>query len=155
MKIACPYCGAEGMVKRKTPPHKDFTLRCPRCEERFLVKLNLRQYYRKEVEIPVRYSLSDTEAYKNKRLKEGTMIDLSMHGMGVNIYRDDVLAHLYRKGRAVTVFFSLPPRDEELTITGEITRISAHEKGLGLIMGIRFTHIDPFAQQQIGFFLLP
>ena len=154
-KISCPYCRAEGTVKRSTPPQKDFTVVCAKCKERFLVKVNLRKYYRKDVKIPVKYSQWDIEGYYGKTLREGTIIDISRQGMNVEIYRHNFSPSLYRNGRVFTFFFSLPPRNDVLNIKGEITRIGEKEKGHGLTMGVRFSDIDPFAEQQLGFFLLP
>lgn len=155
MKISCPYCRAEGTAKTSIPPQKDFTVLCPKCKERFLVKLNLRNYYRKEVKIPVQYFLSNIEGHEAKVIKDGTIIDISRQGIGVEIYRHDFSPSLYKKGRVFTFSFSLPKRNEVLTIEGEIMRISEKEKKHGLIIGVRFSNIDPFVEKQIGFFLLP
>jgi len=67
MRISCPYCEAEGKVRKEKPPQGDFTVVCPRCKEKFLIKINVRNFYRKTVSIPVYYSPYDIHRPDDQR----------------------------------------------------------------------------------------
>jgi c-di-GMP-binding flagellar brake protein YcgR len=155
MKIACPNCRAEGTVKTDSPPEKDFMLLCPLCKEKFLVKINIRKYYRKKIKIPVRCSLSTVDLHDMKDFGDGTITDISMKGMRVEIYKQSFSPDYFRKGRLLTFFFSLPPRHEELKISGEIVRFNEGDEGHYFNIGVKYSNLDQFAEKQIGFFLLP
>ena len=155
MKIACPNCRAEGTVKTDSPPEKDFMLLCPLCKEKFLVKINIRKYYRKKTKIPVRYSLSAVDLHDMKDFGDGTITDISMKGMRVEIFKQSSSPDNFRKGRLLTFFFSLPPRHEKLKISGEIVLFDEGEDGHYFIVGVKFSNPDQFTEKQIGFFLLP
>ncbi len=144
-----------GKVKAKSPPKKDFVVFCPHCKEKFLVKVNLRDYYRKEAKIPVSCLLSTLDTRDMKDLGEGIIIDISMGGMCVRIYENLSLIDYFSKGKALTFIFSLPPRDERLKVSGEIVRFSKEENKDYFTIAVRFFSLDKFAEKQIGFFLLP
>jgi predicted Zn finger-like uncharacterized protein len=155
MKITCPNCGAMGKVKAKVPPKDDFVVLCPHCKEKFLVKVNVREYYRKEANIPVNCFLPSLDMSDMKDLGEGTIADISMGGMLVRIYENPSLKDYFSKGKTLTFIFSLPPRNERLKVSGEIGRFSKKENKDYYDIAVKFSSLDSFAQRQIGFFLLP
>ena len=155
MKIACPNCMAEGKVKTDSPPEKDFMLVCPLCKEKFLVKINVRNHYRRKSEIPVRFSLSPVDLHNMKDVGDGIIADISTKGMSVEVYKNPFSLNYFKQGKLLTFSFSLPPRNEELKINGEIVRFREGDEGDYCNIGIQFINLDKFAEQQIGFFLLP
>lgn len=155
MKVACPNCRAEGSVKTDSPPEKDFMLLCPQCEEKFLVKINIRDHYRKKSKIPVRCSLSGVDLQSAKDIGNGVITDISMKGMRVEIYNNLFPQGFLKKGRILTFSFSLPPRSAELKVNGEIVSFNEGDDVHYFNIGIKFFNIDQFVQKQIGFFLLP
>jgi len=87
----------------------------------------VREYYRKEANIPVNCFLSALDMRDMKDLGEGTIADISMGGMLVRIYENPSLKDYFSKGKTLTFIFSLPPRNERLKVSGEIVRISKKE----------------------------
>ena len=154
MKIACPHCGAQETLKNEKPPQKDFQLSCPQCKETFLVKLNVRKFYRKEVSIPVIYTLLDSGPSGPKG-KAATIVDLSREGMCVECREATYAPGLHREGNLFQLSFSLPPRGEALRVQGELMRVNRREGAGAFTLGIKFRNLDAFASQCLGFFLLP
>jgi len=144
-----------GKVKAKSPPKKDFVVFCPHCKEKFLVKVNVRDYYRKEAKIPVNCFLSALDMSDMKDLGEGTTTDISMGGMCVRINENPSVIDHFSKGNTLTFIFSLPPRNERLKVSGEIVRFSKEENKDYVTIAVKFFSLDKFAEKQIGFFLLP
>ena len=155
MKISCPNCVAEGTVKTDSPPEKDFMLLCPLCREKFLVKINARNHYRRKSKISVRYSLSAADLRDMKDSGDGIITDISMKGMSIEVRKNLFPLNYFRQGKILTFSFSLPPRNEDLKINGEIVRFSEEDEGDYFNIGVKFSNLDQFAEQQIGFFLLP
>lgn len=155
MKITCPNCGATGKVKAKVPPKKDFVVLCPHCKKRFLVKVNVREFYRKEAGIPVHCFLPSTDMADMKDIGEGTITDISMGGMSVKVCEIASPLDDFAGGTILTFLFSLPPRDERVKVSGEIIRFSKEENKDCYNIAVKFSSLDTFAQRQIGFFLLP
>ena len=155
MRISCPNCGAEGKVRKEKPPQADFTVVCPRCKEKFLIKINVRNYYRKPVSIPVYYSRYDIQRPDDHRARMGTIVDLSQQGMRVESSKHDFPPSHFREGNLFTFLFSLPPRNEILKVRGEIARLSQQNNGNTMMLGIKFSNTDHFTNKQLGFFLWP
>jgi predicted Zn finger-like uncharacterized protein len=155
MRISCPYCEAEGRVRKEKPPQEDFTVVCPRCKEKFLIKINVRNFYRKTVSIPVYYSPYDIHRPDDQRAREANIVDISQQGMGVEGHTHDFPKNYFREGSSFTFLFSLPPRKELLKVQGEIARIIPQNNGNTLVMGVKFSNLDHFTNKQLGFFLLP
>ena len=155
MRIICPNCGAEGQAKRKKPPQEDFTVSCPRCKERFLIKINLRTFYRKNVSIPVHYSPYDIHRPDDQRAREGTIVDISQQGMRIEGSKHDFSPDYHKEGAILTFLFSLPPRNELLRIEGEVTRLIKEGTRSSFMLGVKFSNLDHYANKQIGFFLMP
>jgi ribosomal protein S27E len=155
MKITCPNCRSTGNVRAKIPPRSDFIVLCPHCKDKFLVKVNVRQYYRKKCTIPVSCFLPALRIPDVKDLGEGIITDISMGGMCVRMHERPFLTDDFREGKALTFIFSLPPRNERLKVSGEIVRVSKEEDKDSFNVGVKFYSLDKFAEKQIGFFLLP
>lgn len=154
MKIACPNCKTEGTVKKERPPEKDFSVFCPRCKETFLVKINVRKFYRKEVCIPVRYSIFDADRPVQK-MKEGTIIDISREGLCIESHARLYAPALRQEGNIFQLFFSLPPKQTLLKVQGEVMRIIRKEGDNSFKIGIKFCNLDEFSAKNLGFFLWP
>jgi len=155
MEISCPNCGATGKVKTDSPPEKDFMVLCPSCKEKFLAKINKRNYYRKKTEIPVKCFLPAVNPAKRKDLGEGIITDISMTGMCVEVYKRLFSSKYFSKGRLLTFLFSLPPKNEKLEINGEIVRFTEEDRRHYFNIGVTFYNIDKFVEKQIRWFLLP
>ncbi len=155
MRISCPNCGAQGRVRKEKPPQADFTVVCPRCKEKFLIKINVRNFYRKTVSIPVSYSPFDIHRPDDQRARGGTIVDISQQGMRVEAHKHDFPPQFFREGTTFTFLFSLPPRNEQLRVQGEVARINQQSNSNTIMIGIKFSSIDHFTNKQIGFFLWP
>jgi predicted Zn finger-like uncharacterized protein len=155
MRISCPNCGAQGRVKKEKPPQADFTVVCPRCKEKFLIKINVRNFYRKAVYIAVHYSPYDINRPDDQRARQGTIVDISQQGMQVEGHKHDFPPRFFKEGNTFTFYFSLPPRNELLRVQGEIARIIRQNNSNTFMMGIKFSNVDRFTNRQIGFFLWP
>ena len=156
MKISCPNCGATGKVKTDSPPEKDFMVLCPSCKEKFLVKINKRNYYRKKTEIPVKCFLPAVNPDNREDLGKGFITDISMTGMSVKVYKRLFFSSpFFRKGKLLTFLFSLPPKNEKLEINGQIVRFTKEQNRPYFNIGVTFYKLSKFAEKQIGFFLLP
>ena len=155
MRISCPLCRTGGIVRKERPPEKDFMVLCRKCKGKFLVKLNLRRYYRKEVSIPVRYSTFDIDQPFDQRADQGVIIDMSREGLCIENYADTRSADYYKEGKPITLFFSLPPREKLLKVQGEVTRILRKEGSQFFKIGVKFCNLDSYINKQIGFFLWP
>jgi hypothetical protein len=154
MKISCPKCKAEGTLKRENPPEKDLQVLCPKCKERFLVKINLRKFYRREVSIPVKYYLVDGSGTSQKT-KGGTIVDLSREGLCIESDTRSYAPGYHREGKRFSMSFALPPGDTVLNVDGEVVRIIKAEGKSTFRIGIKFSNLDGFSSKQIAFFLWP
>lgn len=155
MRIACPNCGVEGTLRKDRPPERDFTVLCPKCKERFLVKINARKFYRKKVSIPVRYSLFNTFDPMDKKVKEGIIIDISREGLCIESYTHFFLPDYHREGNLLNLQFSLPRSEKLLKVQAKVMRVIKKEGENTFKMGLQFHNLDEFTNKQIGFFLWP
>jgi predicted Zn finger-like uncharacterized protein len=155
MRVSCPNCGAQGRLKKEKPPQADFTVVCPRCKEKFLIKINVRKFYRKTVSIPVSYSPYDIHQRDDKRAREGIIVDISQQGMRIQGHKNDFPPQFFKEGGTFCFLFSLPPQDEQLRVLGKVVRINLKNNSKTIMLGIQFSNIDHFTNKQIGFFLRP
>lgn len=154
IEIVCPACYALKVFEFLEPPQKGFEFHCSSCNEFITVELNRREFYRKELSIPVYYSLSDFSNIMEPGIKSGWIRNISKGGIGIEIsslkYSDD-----YEKvGNILTVFFSLPPQNRQIKARGEIVRVSK-EKKFKITLGIRFLELSEDQKQIISFYLRP
>ena len=155
IRVICPDCGAKGRLNKQEPPHEDFAAACPRCKERFLIKINRRAYYRKNTALPVHYSLHYIHWPEDKRARQGTIADMSLQGMRVEGNKFDLSRDYHKEGALLSFLFSLPPRNELLRIEGEVTRLIKEGTRSSFMLGVKFSNLDHYANKQIGFFLMP
>jgi c-di-GMP-binding flagellar brake protein YcgR len=154
IEIICPACYAAKIFEFAEPPTKGFEFKCSSCNEIITVELNRRAFYRKELSIPVYYSLNDFDNIMEPDIKSGWMRDISKGGIKIEIsplkYSDD-----YEKiGNILTIFFSLPPQNKQIKVKGEIVRVSKEQK-FKLDFGVRFLELSEDQKQIISFFLRP
>jgi DNA-directed RNA polymerase subunit RPC12/RpoP len=153
-QVICPDCGAKGHVKRQKLLQEDCTVSCPRCKERFLIKINRRAHYRKNTSIPVHYSPYNIQQPDDQRALQGTIVDISQQGMCVEDSKLDFSPDYHKEGAIFTFLFSLPPRNELLRIQGQVAWIE-EDSGGTFILGVKFSNLNDYANKQIGFFLMP
>ena len=152
MRISCPNCGAEGMVKRLRPPQQDLTALCWQCGQSFLVKINRRNYYRKKVSIPVMYSSFDRDRLDDQESWRGRIVDISRQGMAVQSH-EQIYSLDYKNGSLFTFLFSLPLINDLQKVQGEIMRVTNEEQNNSYTIGIRFSELHRFTDNAIRFFL--
>jgi len=154
MTFSCPHCGEAVEIKSVAVPRDDFKAVCSKCNGSFLLKLNQRHEYRKEVSIPIAYSLFDIDTFSDRRAKMGTMIDISKSGLSI---KADInkFSELYEKtGNILFLLFSLPPKKDILKVKGEIvTVVLGRDKSFQ--MGVKFPGPTDHQSKAIGFFLMP
>ncbi len=154
INIKCPTCISSEMLKLPYSPKEDFQMTCSRCNEEIIVKLNERQYYRKQVSIPVYYSLHDFDNILDTRVKSGRIVDISRTGIGVEISALKYSKEYEKEGNIVTISFALPPKNKQIKAKGKIVRIFGDKK-LRTNIGIQFLNLDDYQSQTIGLFLMP
>jgi len=152
MRISCPDCRAEGMVKRLRPPQQDFTALCWKCGQSFLVKVNKRHYYRKKVSIPVMCSSFDRDSLDDQESWRGRIVDISRQGMAVQSH-EQIYSPDHKNGSLVTFLFSLPLINDLQKVQGEIMRVTNEEQNNSHTIGIRFSEPHQFTDNAIRFFL--
>ncbi len=153
MSVSCPYCETMGNMKFNRPPTKDILARCPKCKERFKIKLNIRKHYRKEISIFVSYSFKDISQIGEADSFTGDIIDLSRGGMSVESASLWLPRFRNKEGKTLTFVFALPPPNKTVKVKGVIKRIyEAEEKGK-FKMGVSFTGLDDVTSRKISFFL--
>ena len=152
VRISCPNCGAEGMVKSLRPPQQDFTALCWQCGQSFLVKINRRSYYRKKVSIPVVYSSFDRGSLDDQGGWRGRIVDISRQGMAVKSHKQ-IYSLDHMEDTLLTFLFSLPLINDLQKVQGEIMRVTNEAQNNSSIMGIRFSELHRFTDNAIRFFL--
>ncbi len=120
---------------------------CPKCKDRFAVRLNVRSAYRKDVSISAFYRFQGIECPTRK----GTVLDISRGGLCIQCIKR---MPIYEKqGNTMHLTFALPPKDETIKVDGEIVRVvSQTEKTITL--GLKFKGLHVYEDAQIGFFLM-
>jgi c-di-GMP-binding flagellar brake protein YcgR len=151
MRVSCPNCGAQGRLKRKRPPRKDFIAVCPRCREKFLVKINRRRFYRKTAVIPVAYSPFDIDRPDDPRAREGVITNISREGIGVIGTKEDFSPDCHQSGGMLTFLFSLPYIHDLKKVRGEIVKVADHDGTF--TMGVKLSDLHRYTQNAIEFFL--
>ncbi len=152
--VICPACYTVNTFEFSEPPKEGFEFRCSKCSELIIVELNKREFYRKELSIPVYYSLKDFENIIDKDVKSGWIRNISKGGLGIEISPLKYDVEYEKVGNILTLFFSLPPYNSPIKTTGEIVRIST-EKKFKVYFGIKFIELSENSKQIIGFFLRP
>lgn len=148
MTFKCSYCSVPLKIKSETPPKNNFSFICPKCKNRIIVKLNKREFYRKDVSIPITYSFFSIDDPSDRRAKKGMMIDISKEGLCFMLNTFTI----GKVGDILTMFFSLPPQNKLLTVKGKIVRIN---KNGSFKISVHFLDLNEYQNQIIGFFLLP
>lgn len=155
MKIPCPLCGYENQHMQDAPPDADFAFICTKCKSEFLVKLNVRHFYRKEVNIPCYYTTAmNVNDILDPRIKTGWILDISRGGCSIEFSKLKHSPHDERKGNIITIFFTFPGQREIFMVQGKILTLfdSPTHK---LKMGVTFINLDNFQQQRLSVFLMP
>ena len=124
---------------------------CPKCKERFLIKINRRKFYRKTAILPVAYSPVDIDRPDDPRARAGTIVNISRQGMGVKGNKDDFSPDHYQVGSKLTFLFFLPYINDLKKVQGEIVKITDEDKAF--IMGIKFSDLHRYTRNAIEFFL--
>lgn len=155
MKIPCPHCGFEHEHMQSAPPEADFAFKCTNCKSDFLVKLNARHFYRKEVSIPCYYTTAmDVDNILDPRIKTGWIVDISRTGCGIEYSKLKHSPLDERKGNILLVFFTFPGQRDLFKVQGEISAVfetPTHK----MKMGINFMNLEQHQQQRLSVFLMP
>ena len=154
MTFKCPHCSESVEIKSEAVPNEDFNTVCPKCNASFLLKLNQRQFARKDVSIPLAYSLFDIDTFSDKKAKKGNVVDISRGGLSI---KADInkFSELYEKtGNILVLLFSLPPKEQILKMKGEIMRVTLG-RDKSFEMSIKFLDLVEHHTKAIGFFLMP
>jgi c-di-GMP-binding flagellar brake protein YcgR len=155
MKIPCPHCGYEHQHMRVEPPDADFAFNCTSCRSDFMVKLNVRHFYRKEVNLPCYYtSAMDVDNILDPRIKTGWILDISRSGCAIEFSKLRHSSLDERKGNILLVFFTFPGHQDLFKVQGEVSAIfdSPTHK---LKMGVNFMNLDEHQLQRLSVFLMP
>jgi hypothetical protein len=154
MTFSCPHCNEPVEIKSEAVPNADFQTVCSKCNGSFFLKLNQRQSYRKEVSIPLSYSLFDIDDFSDRRAKKGTMTDISKSGLSIKADMSK-FSELYEKtGNVLFLLFSLPGKEQILKVKGEIITVTLG-RDKTFQMGMKFLNLTDHHNKAIGFFLMP
>lgn len=154
MEVICPACYASKTFEFLEPPKEGFEFRCPKCNELIVVELNRRAFYRKELSIPIYYSLKDFENIIEEGVKSGWIRNISKGGLGIEISPLKYDGEYEKVGNVLTLFFNLPPYNSPIKTKGEIMRVSTDKK-FQVYFGIKFLDLNKNSKQIIDFFLRP
>ncbi|MEO5360078.1 MAG: PilZ domain-containing protein [Nitrospirota bacterium] len=144
IKIVCPYCGANCTIINEYPPEEDFATFCTTCDQPIAIRLNLRTSYRKKVNIEAFYQIKGV----NRPPRKATILDMSRGGLRLKCFKSthEVV------GGILLLSFPLPPKEEKITISAEILRVTEETKTT-VVLGLRFRDLGEYEDIQIGFFL--
>jgi len=151
MSIECPYCGVPGKIKKDLPPDKDFSVHCPKCDNKFLISINKRKFYRREVSIPLYFSHLDIDDPFDEKSRKGKILNISKTGVYFESRLSKQSLQIYKKKVIITLLFSLEPGQKLLKIKGEITGVVVDKT---VKIGIQFIDLDPHQNKLIGFYLM-
>jgi len=154
MTFSCPHCSEAVEIKSEAMPHDDLNAVCPKCNGSFLLKLNQRQFARKEVSIPLAYSLFDIDTLSDKRAKKGTMVEISKSGLSIKADMNKFLEIYEKTGNILALLFSLPPKEEILKFKGEIITVT-FGRDKSFQMGVKFLNLTDHHNKALGFYLMP
>jgi PilZ domain-containing protein len=147
-RILCPQCAhsTNGTLQALAPNFSNpFVFHC-RCGNSFKILLNVRAAHRKACKLPAEYSLS-----LNGREVNGvcTVLELSKTGMRLEAnYLGAV-----QLGQAIRFIIMLDDSSStRIPVSGSIQWVRLLKPRV--VMGVRFTHLDPHPQQMLGFYLL-
>ncbi|MBF0515503.1 MAG: PilZ domain-containing protein [Nitrospirae bacterium] len=146
--IVCPYCEAKGKITREYPPDKNFTISCPKCKQRFVVNINTRMFYRKNVNIEAHYQFRGS----NKPERKGDILNMSRSGLCLKCNKPSFIPK--EKVDVLSLRFKLPPREEPISIHCEVVNV-IDETEKTITWGLKFKDLGEFEEMQIGFFLQP
>ncbi|MBF0517717.1 MAG: PilZ domain-containing protein [Nitrospirae bacterium] len=146
MRFVCPYCRANCTIIKDSTPEENFTAPCTACGQPICVRINMRKFYRKSVNIEASYLIKGV----NRPPRKGTILDISTGGLRFKCYKS-----IHEKiGNLLSLSFVLPPRNEIIKVNGEITRIM-EETNTTVTLGLRFKGLGEYEEMQVGFFLQP
>ena len=157
IRFSCPYCKTPGKIKRETDISEDFKARCAKCKEKIYIKMNVRKCYRKDISIPVHYSLNDISKTTDRNVRVGKITDISKGGFHVETssVRQSTDKDYEKQGNTLTFLFSLPPNDDLLKVKGEIKKVITSSQSGTVHLGVEFVRLEEYPKKQIGFFCLP
>jgi c-di-GMP-binding flagellar brake protein YcgR len=154
LNIICPACYTDKTFEFTEPPKEGFEFRCSKCNELIVVEINRRAFYRKELSIPIYYSLKDFDSIIEEGVKSGWIRNISKGGIGIEISSLKYDEEYEKIGNVLTLFFNIPPYYNQIRAKGEIVRVST-EKKFKIFLGIKFLDISENSKQLISFFLRP
>ncbi|MBF0569052.1 MAG: PilZ domain-containing protein [Nitrospirae bacterium] len=151
--VVCPCCGVKGKLKKEYPPEKDFIITCPKCKQQVFVRINAREFYRKDVTIEAYYQLKDS----NRPAIKGNILNISRGGLRLKCLKvapvcDRTGNVRSRIGSVMSLRFVLPPKEEPVRVFGEIVSV-VEETEKTVTFGVRFKNPGEYEEMQIGFFL--
>lgn len=154
--IKCPSCGFQTVITLDKPLAKQAKANCKKCNNSFLVKPNVRDDFRKSVNITGRIDRLPIEKSEGETTARMQIWDISRTGMSVVIDTSFLKAESLKVGEALHVRFDIPKRAGSVTLIlkGVVKNISVLADAESRRLGLEFTDLDTDAGKEISIFLL-
>ncbi|KJR42422.1 Type IV pilus assembly PilZ domain protein [Candidatus Magnetoovum chiemensis] len=149
----CPHCRCNMVFEENLLPEENSIIECSKCKTKLKVKINKRDFYRKNVSIPVRFSFNDFDDFNYRLAKTGTITDISRTGMMMEVKRETIRTMNIVEGTNLTFIIILSPDTPEIKVKATVCRIISRDNDI-IRYGIEFNFFDVYAESRIGFYLL-
>ena len=154
--IKCPSCGFQTVIKLDKPLAGQVKANCKKCNSSFLVKPNVRDDFRKSVNLTGRIDRQLVEESGNWTESNVQIWDISRTGMSVVIDTSFSKGERIGLGDVLSVRFDLPKRAGSVTLNlkGVVKNISVLADSESRRLGLEFADLDTDAGNEISIFLL-
>ncbi|VAX22294.1 hypothetical protein MNBD_NITROSPINAE04-2390 [hydrothermal vent metagenome] len=153
LEIKCPSCGFEASVALKEGLNRQMRVGCRKCNNKFLIKPNIRKSYRKPLEADG--YLSRLDMTRKTALKIAIKInDISADGIGADIQTARLKKHNIILGETFFIAFHLPKREKEIQAKGKLVSIFESDSPNISHLGIEFDVLESHVEQKIRFYMM-
>ncbi len=154
LDIRCPSCGFEASVVLKEILNRQMRAGCRKCNNKFLIKPNIRKSYRKS--LPTDGHLSRTDMKESRTaLKIAIQInDISVNGIGADIRTARLKKHKLAIGETFFIAFHLPKREREVQAKGKLVSVFESDSSARSHLGMEFDLLENYVEQEIRFYMM-
>ena len=154
--IKCPSCGFQTVITLDKPLAGQAKANCKKCNNSFLVKPNVRDDFRKSVNLTGKIDRQLVEESGSWTAPNMHIWDISSTGMSIVIDTGFSKGELIVVGDVLSVSFDLPKRGGSvaLNLKGVVKNISLLSDLESRRLGLEFADLDTDTRNEIGIFLL-
>lgn len=154
--IKCPSCGFQTVLTLDKPLAKQAKANCKKCNSSFLVKPNVRDDFRKSVNITGRIDRQPVEESGSEPAPGMQIWDISSTGMSVVIDTSFSKGESVEVGEELYCRFDIPKRAGSVTLSLKcvVKNISVLADSESRRLGLEFADLAKDAGNEISIFLL-